>query len=139
MCFSTHHRRERGRVSQPPAARSVPAMPSAYHVQPDPSKGVFVQALDPRCGVPVRPSGSEGCCIPRYFFNMMGGPYPDPDERIDLKGPEQACSQAVTTIGEMLRNIDGHFWAAPEWHMHVTDDQGANVCTFSMTGAISKG
>ncbi len=34
--------------------------------------------------------------MPRYFFNIEGGPYSEPDDGIDLTGPEQARSAAVT-------------------------------------------
>ena len=73
--------------------------------------------------------------MPRYFFNIEGGPYPDPDDGIDLKGSEQARSAAVVMAGEMLKDIDGQFWGQPEWRLHVTDEQGATVCVLTIKGA----
>lgn len=76
--------------------------------------------------------------MPRYFFNIEGGPYSEPDSGIDLKGPEQARSAAVTWAGEMLQDIDGQFWGAPEWRLRVTDEQGATVCILSIRGTTDE-
>jgi hypothetical protein len=75
--------------------------------------------------------------MPRYFFNMSGGPYPEPDEGIDLTGPDQARSAAVTFAAEMLKEIDGRFWDASEWRLHVTDEQGGTVCRPSLKGTLA--
>ena len=77
--------------------------------------------------------------MPRCFFNLDGGPYPDPDDGIDLKGPEQARSEAVILAGEMLKQIDGQFWGAAEWRLYVTDERGATVCTLSIKGTTGDG
>ena len=76
--------------------------------------------------------------MPRYFFNIEGGPYPDPDDGIDLAGPEQARAAAVTLAGEMLQDVDGQFWGAPEWRLHVTDEEGATVCMLSIRGTTGE-
>ena len=76
--------------------------------------------------------------MPLYFFNMPGGPDPDPDDGSDLKGPEEARSEAVTLAGEMLKKIDGQFWDRPEWRLHVTDEQGATVCTLTVKGTTGE-
>lgn len=76
--------------------------------------------------------------MPRYFFNTEGGPYPNPDEGTILKGPEQARSEAVTLAGEMLKDIYGKFWGAPEWRMHVTDEQGGTVCVLTVKGTTGE-
>ncbi len=72
--------------------------------------------------------------MPRYFFNVEGGPYPDNDEGTLLSGPEQARSAAATLAGELLKDVDGAFWGGPEWRLHVTDEQGATVCMLSIKG-----
>jgi hypothetical protein len=76
--------------------------------------------------------------MPRYFFNIEGGPYPDPDDGIDLNGPEQARDEAITMAGEMLKDVDGRFWGEPEWRLRVTDEQGATVCTLSIKGTTGE-
>ena len=76
--------------------------------------------------------------MPRYFFNLEGGPYAEPDGGTDLKGPEEARAAAVTLAGEMLQSIDGQFWGEPEWRLHVTDQQGATVCTLTITGTTGE-
>ncbi len=76
--------------------------------------------------------------MPRYFFNIGGGPYPEPDDGIDLTGPEQARSAAVTLAGELLTGVDGRFWSAPEWRLHVTDKTGATVCSLSIKGTTGE-
>ena len=76
--------------------------------------------------------------MPCYYFNMTGGPYPEPDDGIVLKGPEQARSAAVTMAGEMLKDIDGQFWSAPEWCLSVTDEQGATVCILTIKGTTGE-
>lgn len=41
--------------------------------------------------------------MPRYFFNIKGGPYqPNDQDGTDLKGVERARSEAVSMAGEML-------------------------------------
>ncbi len=76
--------------------------------------------------------------MPRYFFNIEGGLYAEPDTGIDLKGAEQARSAAVIWAGEVLRDIDGRFWGGPEWRLHVTDEQGATVCMLSIKGTTGE-
>ncbi|EYD77728.1 hypothetical protein Rumeso_00686 [Rubellimicrobium mesophilum DSM 19309] len=74
--------------------------------------------------------------MPRYFFNIEGGPYAESADGTDLKGPEEARAAAVTLAGEMLKGIDGQFWGEPEWRLHVTDQQGATACTLPITGTM---
>ncbi len=76
--------------------------------------------------------------MPRYFFNLEGLPNPDDEEGTDLTGPEQARAAAVTLAGEMLQDVDGAFWDGPEWRLHVTDDEGATVCTLSIMGTTGE-
>ena len=76
--------------------------------------------------------------MPRYFFNVEGGPYPDPDDGIDLKGAEQARDAAVVMAGEMLKDADGRFWGGPDWRLHVTDEDGATVCMLTIKGTTGE-
>lgn len=72
--------------------------------------------------------------MPRYFFNVEGVLNPEDVDGIDLTGPEQARSAAVTLAGEMLKDADGRFWGEPEWRLHVADEEGATVCLLTITG-----
>lgn len=72
--------------------------------------------------------------MPRYFFHLLGGnPQPD-DEGTVFAGPQEARAAAVIAAGEELKDIDGKFWNAPEWRMHVTDEDGATICVLSIQG-----
>ena len=75
--------------------------------------------------------------MPRYFFNVDGAPHPADEDGIDLRGPDEARSAAVTLAGEMLKVANGRFWGAPEWRLHITDEQGATVCLLTITGRIN--
>ena len=75
--------------------------------------------------------------MPRYFFNIEGGPYPEPDDGMELKGPDHARSAAVIMTGELLKEADGRFWSHPEWRLHVTDKEGATVCMLSIKGTLA--
>ena len=76
--------------------------------------------------------------MPRYFFNLDSLPDPVDEVGTVLTGPEQARSAAVTHAGEMLKDIHGHFWGAPERRMHVTDEQGATVCILTIKGTMGE-
>lgn len=76
--------------------------------------------------------------MPLYFFNIEGLPSPNDEDGTVMNGPEQARAAAVTLAGEMLKDIDGQFWGAPEWRLHVTDEQGATVCTLSIRGTTGE-
>ena len=71
--------------------------------------------------------------MPRYFFNVHDRKDLPDEEGIDLPGRNEAHRQAITTAGEMLREMDREFLAGDVWEMHVTDEAGATVCrlTFS--------
>jgi len=73
--------------------------------------------------------------MPRYFFNIEDGPDVRDEEGTELPNPEGARSQAVITTEEILNDSDGEFWTAAEWRIHVTDEQGATVCTPTIEGA----
>lgn len=76
--------------------------------------------------------------MPRYFFDIDGSDYPPKDQDgTVLAGPEQARSALVTFAGELLHEADGRFWSTPEWRFTVTDEQGAEVCTLTITGTAA--
>ncbi|WP_425471772.1 DUF6894 family protein [Rubellimicrobium rubrum] len=72
-----------------------------------------------------RCSGVDVACkdpaMPRYFFHVESGARFHDDPGVAMAGPENARSEAVLAVGEMLRDIDGEFWAAP-----------SSACTWSM-------
>ena len=76
--------------------------------------------------------------MPCYFFNVKGdGSSPDKEGTV-LANPEAARSVAVVAAGEMLRDDSGTFWNGPDWRMHVTDEQGATVCTLTIKGSTGE-
>lgn len=74
--------------------------------------------------------------MPRFFFNTEGDGYPPDREGTVLPGPDAARSEAVVLASEMLRDIDGKFWGAAEWRLHVTDEQGGTVCVLTVRGML---
>jgi hypothetical protein len=76
--------------------------------------------------------------MPRYFFSTPGDGYAPDDEGVVLSGPEDAKAMAVTTAGEILKDIDGKFWSGQEWRLHVTDENGATVCVLTMRGTTGE-
>jgi hypothetical protein len=66
--------------------------------------------------------------MPRYFFNVHDGKDLPDSEGIELPGRKEAHRQALTTAGEMLREMNREFLAGDVWEMHVTDEAGATVC-----------
>lgn len=76
--------------------------------------------------------------MPRYFFNLIGDGSSSDKGGTVLPGPEEARSAAVVAAGEMLRDADGKFWGAPEWQMHVSDEQGTTVCTLTIRGSTGE-
>lgn len=73
--------------------------------------------------------------MPLYYFELQGvGTPPGENDGVLLDGPEQAMGEAVTMAGEMLKDSDGQFWNAPEWRLHVRDEQGGTVCVLTIRG-----
>jgi hypothetical protein len=72
--------------------------------------------------------------LPRYFFNLEGPPLANNPEGTLVDGPEQARSDAVSLVGEMLKDMNGKFWDAPAWRLYVTNEQGATVCVLTIRG-----
>jgi hypothetical protein len=66
--------------------------------------------------------------MPRYFFSVHDGKDLPDSEGIELPSRNEAHRQAITTAGEMLREIDREFLGGDVWEMHVTDEAGKTVC-----------
>ncbi|TNC48554.1 hypothetical protein FHG66_13480 [Rubellimicrobium rubrum] len=72
--------------------------------------------------------------MPRYLFTVQNSK-PAPDTTgLDLAGPEEARSMAMTEAGEMLRDHRDSDWPTPEWWVLVTDEQGSTVCRITVSG-----
>jgi hypothetical protein len=72
--------------------------------------------------------------MPRHFFHLLGGISDLGEVGTVLAGPQEARAAAVTAAAEQLKDTDGTFWNAPEWRMHVTDEDGATICVLSIQG-----
>ena len=72
--------------------------------------------------------------MPRYFFNVKDGQDLPDHEGTVLADPAAARVMAVFTSGEMIRSHASEFWADADWHMYVTDEQGATVCDLRFSG-----
>ncbi len=74
--------------------------------------------------------------MPLFTFSIEDGRDVPDRVSLPLDGPERARAEAVVAAGEMLRDADGAFWDAPEWRLHVTDEEGATVSVLTITGTI---
>lgn len=68
--------------------------------------------------------GLTGTALPSYSFKV---PLSVDALEFELKDDEEAWSQAVTYIGELLRDIDGGLPDQTEWHLTVHEG-GRMVC-----------
>jgi hypothetical protein len=72
--------------------------------------------------------------VPHYVFTVQNSaPAPDTVE-IQLGGPGEARSMAMTEASDMLRDHADRSWPAPDWWVHVTDEQGTTVCRLVVSG-----
>ena len=73
----------------------------------------------------------------RFFFHVHDGKdFPD-EEGTEYASAHEATAQAVTFMGEELKDADGRFWDHGEWSMHVVDENGATVCRLRFSGERS--
>ncbi len=66
--------------------------------------------------------------MPRYFFHVRYGTEQPDAVGTELRDFGEAWKQALTTAGEMLRELDGAFRPRTTWTMAVVDEKGAEVC-----------
>ena len=72
--------------------------------------------------------------MPHYVFTVQdSAPTPGTVE-IQLDGPGEARSMAMTEAGEMLKDHADRSWPASDWWVQVTDEQGAPVCRITVSG-----
>jgi hypothetical protein len=67
--------------------------------------------------------------MPRYFFHVRDSVEMLDHEGTEFPDPAEASNEAVVTVGEMLRDLDGKFWNSPEWRLWVTDEAGDEICS----------
>ncbi len=72
--------------------------------------------------------------MPRYFFHVRDSAEFIDEEGVELPSLEEVRKQAVVASGEAIKDLDGNFWNGQQWHMWVTDETGATVCTLHFTG-----
>jgi hypothetical protein len=62
--------------------------------------------------------------MPRYFFHVQDGYlFPDSDGT-ELPDVYTAQSEAISTSGEILRDMGAKFWDGTDWGMEVADEHG---------------
>jgi hypothetical protein len=72
--------------------------------------------------------------MPRFFFHIDDGTAIPDVEGTELNGLDDARLQAVEATGEMLKDLDGHFWkSGAPWTMHVTNEAGVLQFSLSFT------
>ena len=69
----------------------------------------------------------------RYFFHVNDSAEMLDSEGVELRGPDQAGAMAIVASGEALKDLGRRFWANPEWRMWVTDENGAKVCSLTIS------
>lgn len=71
----------------------------------------------------------------RYFFHTHNGSIVIDHEGAELPGPDEARSQAIDAVSEMLKVRAADFWKDEDWTMQVKDALGRTVCTIMLSGA----
>ena len=71
--------------------------------------------------------------MPRYFFNIVHQT-PQPDtEGSEFPDIHAAQVAAVRLCGELIKEIDGKFWAAPFWQLQVTNSEQRLLFTLTFS------
>ena len=65
--------------------------------------------------------------MPRYFFHFVDDAEFHDTEGVILNDVVAARSEAITTMGEMLKDRGAHHGSA-KWRMTVVDEAGGTVC-----------
>ena len=67
--------------------------------------------------------------MPRYFFHVHDGTSIRDAIGTVLPDVYAAQEEAISTSGELLREIGGKFWDGAEWSLEVTDEAGRVLFT----------
>ena len=62
--------------------------------------------------------------MPRYFFHVLDGHSLPDDTGTELPDVYTAQAEAISTGGEILRDLGAKFWDGTEWRMEVADERG---------------
>lgn len=65
--------------------------------------------------------------VSRYFFNVIDGKFLVDEEGTECSGMDEVRLQAISTAGEILKDMAKSFPEALEWQMHVTDESKTTV------------
>jgi hypothetical protein len=68
--------------------------------------------------------------MPRYFFHVHHDKESIDRDSLELPTNDVAKTMAVRWAGELLKDLGGSFWSAPDWRAWVTDENSATICTF---------
>jgi hypothetical protein len=70
-----------------------------------------------------------------FFFHVSenGAEILDHDG-VEFPSLQEARAQAVVAAGEAIKDLGETFWRTEAWHMSVTDESGATVCTLDVAG-----
>lgn len=72
--------------------------------------------------------------MPRYYFHV----YHNGDEAKDAEGVEllddrNAWTEATSSCGQMIQDLDGTLGTDADWRMEVTDAEGAMIFRLRLT------
>ena len=65
--------------------------------------------------------------MPKYFFNVHGATPSRDDQGVDFPDDEAAWREAITSAGELMKDMDENFRPGEEWSLEVTDEEGQSV------------
>jgi len=71
--------------------------------------------------------------MPRYFFHVSHHALRSDVEGSELADIHAARVAAVHLCGEMIQEIDEHFWDDPSWQLRVTDDKQKLLFTLTFS------
>jgi hypothetical protein len=71
--------------------------------------------------------------MPRYFFHIFHQASQPDTEGSELSDIHAAQAAAVRLCGEMIREFDGKFWAAPLWQLRVTNNDQRLLFTLTFS------
>lgn len=70
--------------------------------------------------------------MPRYFFHVHDQQDHRDEEGTQLTNLGEARSQALKLLGALLAEAAEHEWSSKEWHVSVTDGEGAPLIRVSV-------
>lgn len=77
--------------------------------------------------------------MPLYFFHIAGSPLSEKAEGVELPDDDAAWSLAVTSTGELLKDLDGRLPDRTEIVATVVDETGRIAVTLRISGRKGKG